>query len=414
MSQPSATDTEFRPRIAHAFETIPSVSPLPGARRALAGFFLSGILICFLSAILLSWEHHLSTQYGFVGLYYLALALGLLISRRWPSNLLERRGPRWTLAQGCLLAGLSFLYLGFVSPPMVAWWRLPGLMLLGFSIGVIHMAIFFAIAPLYRQDPAATVNLAGILFGLGCFAVAGGISYSYGLASAPQLQEWIAVVPAVFGWIYWRTPFPAEPVPHQPPMRIRGRMRSLGAKLLGLLILLQMGNEWVVAGWLGLFLSQRLGVSPASALWVLALYWLTLLVARVAVQWVLPRLSHPKLLLGAVLGSIFGCLVLTSTNNLFGAITGAIVLAITFAPVFPLMVERIGFRFPHLSPGFYRQGMALALAGGLLAPAAAGWVASVWGIGAVMLWPMIGSVIVALLVVLLSLDARLAANAAPR
>ena len=40
------------------------------ARRALAGFFVSGVLLSFLGAILFSWQHHLTSQYGIVGLYY--------------------------------------------------------------------------------------------------------------------------------------------------------------------------------------------------------------------------------------------------------------------------------------------------------------------------------------------------------
>ena len=31
----------------------------PGARQALAGFFVSGMLLAFLGAILPSWQHHL-------------------------------------------------------------------------------------------------------------------------------------------------------------------------------------------------------------------------------------------------------------------------------------------------------------------------------------------------------------------
>ena len=53
------------------------------------------------------------------------------------------------------------------------------------------------------------------------------------------------------------------------------------AVLLALLLFFQLGNEWALAGWLALFLTQRLGISPAAALLMLALYWLALLVGRV-------------------------------------------------------------------------------------------------------------------------------------
>src|SRR5579884_1277462 len=88
-----------------------------GARRALAGFFLSGVLLSFLGAVLPAWQHHLSSAYGTVGLYFAGLLGGLLASVSAAPRLLERRGIGWTLALGCAIAGCAFLFLAFVSPP---------------------------------------------------------------------------------------------------------------------------------------------------------------------------------------------------------------------------------------------------------------------------------------------------------
>ena len=77
-------------------------------------------------------------------------------------------------------------------------------------------------------------------------------------------------------------------------------MRSPGAVLFSLLLFFQFGNEWAVAGWLPLFLIQRLGISPATSLLMLALYWLALLVGRVVAQWILPRVRHARLLVWSV------------------------------------------------------------------------------------------------------------------
>ena len=113
----------------------------------------------------------------------------------------------------------AFLYLAFVSPPFSPWWRVAGMAIVGFAAGLLHTAIFHAISPMYRHDPAATVNLAGILFGSGCFTLAILISGTFYLYTAAAVQVWIAVIPALFGWMYWKTPFPAEPAPQSPPPR---------------------------------------------------------------------------------------------------------------------------------------------------------------------------------------------------
>jgi|SRR5579863_2797060 len=380
----------------------------PGTRRALAGFFVSGVLLSFLGAILPAWQYHISSEYGIVGLYFLGLIVGLLASVTAAPRLLERKGVGWTLAFACAAAGCGFLYLAFVSPPVSAWWRVAGMALLGFAAGLLHTAMFQAISPMYRHDPAATVNLAGILFGLGCLTVAVLISGAFYAYTAAALQAWIAVIPAAFGWMYLKTPFPPRPVPHHPAAReIFSELRSPAAVLLALLLFFQLGNEWAVAGWLALFLTQRLGISPASSLLMLALYWLALLIGRVVAQWILPKVRHSRLLVASAAGSILGCLILLATDNRFGAVSGILLLGAAFAPIYPLLVEKIGHRFPYFHPGFYNGIFSFAIAGGLLAPGTLGYFASQWGVGMVMGLPLAGSIVVFTLLLLIGLEARL-------
>src|SRR5437868_12507853 len=227
------------PEPAATVPAAPAGDPLgsSSARRALAGFFISGVLLSFLGTILFFWQHHLTSQYGIVGLYYAGLIGGLVGSAKIASSLLKRKGIGWTLALACGLAGAAFLYLAFVSPPFSPWWRVGGMAVVGFAAGLLHTAIFHAISPMYRHDPAATVNLAGILFGLGCFSLAILISGTFYLYTAAAVQVWIAVIPAVFGWMYWRTPFPA-PANLQPtaPAPALLDLQSIGAVLLSLLL----------------------------------------------------------------------------------------------------------------------------------------------------------------------------------
>lgn len=385
---------------------------ISGSRRALAGFYVSGILLGFLGTILLSWQHHISGNYGVISLYFLGLIGGLLASVWVSPRMLETKGENWTLAFACALAGTAFVYLGFVSPPYVYWWRVAGMAMIGTAAGILHTAIFHAISPMYRHNPAATVNLAGMLFGLGCLTDAVLISGAYYLYSVPVLQVWMAVLPAMFGWIFWKSSFSPQPVPMQPPAgALFSALKDPGAVLLSLLLFFQLGNEWSVAGWLALFLSQRLGVAPTTALEFLALYWLALLIGRVAAQWVLPRVRHSRLLVGCVIASMFGGLVLSATNNQFGAISGILMLGGSFAPIYPLVVEKIGVSFPYYHPGCYNGLFSIALAAGLLAPCLLGLAAEQWGVGVVMTLPMFGSAIVFLLLGLMWLEARLSAHA---
>lgn len=381
-----------------------------GARKALTGFFVSGLLLAFLGAILPSWGHHLSSEYSTIGWYFVGVIVGIVGSVWVSPRLLEQKGIGWTLAFACGMASAALLFLAFVSPPHSPWWRVLGLALIGFAAGVLHTAILHAISPIYRHDPAATINVARILFGLGCLTVALLVSGAYYIYTAPAIQTWIAAIPALFGWFFVRSRFASGPVPHAPsPGEFLAELRSPGAVLFSLLLFFQFGNEWAIAGWLPLFLSQRLGISPAASLEMLALYWAALLVGRVAAQWVLPRVSHARLLLGSVVAAMFGCIMLLSTDNDFGAISGILLVGGAFAPIYPLVVEKIGSRFPNYHPGFYNGIFSFAIAGGMLAPCTLGYFASYWGVRVVMGLPLLGSAVVFVLLMLISLEARLTA-----
>jgi len=383
----------------------------PGARKALAGFFVSGFLLAFLGAILPSWGHHLLSDYWMVGLYFVALIVGLGAAVRVATPLLQRQGIGGTLAISCAGASLSLLILAFFSPPFNAWWRLPGIVLLGCAAGVLHTAIFQAISPVYRHDPAATVNLGGALFGLGSFSVALLISRMFYTYTAAAIQIWLALIPGFFGIGYARARFaPCTVTLIRPARALWSELRSPGAVLFSLVLFFQFGNEWAIAGWLPLFLSQRLGLSPSTSILILAMYWLALVVGRIVAQWILPRIRHTRLLAASVLTAVFACVILISTDNQFGAVTGVLLLGAAFAPIYPLVVERIGDRFPDYHPGVYNGIFSFAIAGGLLAPCALGYFAWLFGLRAVMGLPLAGSLIVFVLLVLAWLEARLHAS----
>ncbi len=65
------------------------------------GILVSGILIAFLGAILPSWQHHLSSEYETVGLYFVGLIAGILASVWISPPLIEKKGIGWTLAFAC-------------------------------------------------------------------------------------------------------------------------------------------------------------------------------------------------------------------------------------------------------------------------------------------------------------------------
>jgi fucose permease len=380
----------------------PSRAVLEGvAWRGLAGFFLSGLLFSFVGVILPVWRHHLTEDYVTAGNYFLAMNSGVFAAFAL-ARLLGRRSLSLVLALACGLACAALVSLGLLTANTDTLWRVAGIFVLGCGAGLLNVGVFRAISPLYRHDPVATINLAGAMFGAGCVLMAVLVAGTYYIYTVTSILVLIALLPGFFIPIYARAGFRSDEAGSQPSFQQAFRdFKSPAAVLFALLLFFQFGNEWAIAGWLPLFLIHRLGISPESSLMMLATYGLALLVGRVVVFSILPSVSRSKVLMASVVAAMFGCLILISTDNRFGAVMGILLAGGGFASVYPLVVERIGGRFPYYHPGFFNGIFSFALTGGMLAPWSLGLFTSLWGIRVAMVLPLVGTLMVFILLVLI-------------
>jgi fucose permease len=379
-----------------------------GGGGALAGFFVSGFLLAHLGAIMPAWVYvHDLPGFLAVGNYFLSLAIGIVAAARFARPIMLRRGLSFLLVFGCALSCIALLYLALISPPLSDWWRVAGFLVLGAGAGLLNLALFHAISPGYQADAAGTVNKAGILYGLGCLTATLLVAGTIYIYSVPSILIFMALVPGFFAGVYSRKSYPAPPEGTHPTFRQALQdFRSPGAVLFALLLFVQFGSEWSIAGWLPIFLHDRVGLSPYSSLMILALFWVFLITGRLVAVALLPRLRHGRLLMGSTLSAIFGCFALVFTDNVFGAAVGACFVGAGFASIYPLVAEAIGRRFPYYHPGFFNGIFSFALVGGLVAPATLGYAASRWGVGVVMGIPLIGTFLVMALLPLIWLESK--------
>lgn len=394
--------------VAHVAGVKAAMAPAPSAGKALAGFLLSGFLFALLGAILPAWGYYRDPpEFITIGNCFLSLAVGVIAAHQLSAAILARKSLRFLLVFACGLGCAGLLSLALATPPAHWLWRMPGLAALGLAVGLLNAGLFQAIAASYSREPVRAVALGGVYYGLGCLAVTllvAGTFYAY---TVPIILILMALAPGLFALLYARAAVARKAPVVQADMRQVFRdFRSLGAVLFALLLFFQFGNEWSIAGWLPVFLVRRLGISPPASLGLLALYWTALLVGRVAAVAILPKMAHGRLLGASVLAALFGCLLLTLTNNQFGAGAGVLLLGAGFASIYPLVAEKIGGRFPYYHPVFFSGIFSFALFGGLLAPATLGYAAAIWGIGVVMALPLLGTCMVSALVGLIWLESK--------
>ena len=361
-----------------------------------------------MGAILPAWGYHLRFEFAAIGYYFLCVAVGVLLSVELSRRLLPRKGVAFVLILACWLASGALLLLAFAPPPFPALWRMGTLTVVGMALGLLNSAIFQAISTIYQHDPASTLNLGGIVFGSGCLLITVLVAGTFNTYSVTVILTLVALAPASFAVLYARTAFPPSVIPPQPSWKQALRdFRSFGAISLALLLFFQFGNEWSIAGWLPIFLIHRLGLSPGAALNLLALYWAALLLGRIGALAILRRVSHGRVLMGSAASAMFGCMLLFSTNNQFGATTGILLVGGGFATIYPLVAEKIGHRFTYYHPGLFNGIFSIAMVGAMMAPWLLGYLAGIWGVGVVMVAPMIGTVMVFALVLLIWLEAKI-------
>lgn len=399
MSEPTTPALSAGPVFAHRAAS---------ARTALSVFFLSGLLMCFPGAILPSWGHHISEDFLTIGAYFLALGAGLVASVRVSAILLQKKDVRFVVVAACALASASLFYLAAVSPPVEWPWRAFGMFTVGLAAGMLNRSAFQSLSLTWERDAASTVNLAGIAFGLGSLLMALFLSSTFYVYTGRSSLILAALLPGFAAGIFARRHF-AAPVPHHHTTvaDMWRDFRSPAAILFSLLLFFQFGNEWTVAGWLTVFAVHRAGVAPDDALQMLALFWTALLLGRVGTQALLKSLGHGKLLISSAALAMLGCLLLMGTDNSGGAWVGVLLLGIGSALIYPLVVEKIGHRFPDYHPGFFNGIFSLAVAGGLLAPVTVALGSHLWGVWVVMALPVAGTIMVFLLTLAIWLEARL-------
>jgi len=361
-----------------------------------------------------AWGYHVSGEFGWASLYFLGFGAGMGCATWLGPAILRRRGAGFlaTLAMG--VASLALLVLAAASPPTILAWRVAGVACLGAGAGLLLTALACGIVPAYSLDPAGTLNLMGSSLVLGSAVLCLLVSGTFYVYTVPSILIFLALIPGflTLRWIAHPQSWVIDPCFLQPAVEqeVVENFRIPAAILSALVLFFQAGNEWTLGGWLPVYLIQKLGMSPASALLLLALYWVSLLAGRGVAQFFLHRFPHGWLLRASVGTALLGTLALARTRHPAGAAVALLFVGGGFACVYPLMLEKVGRRFPWPHLTLFRAVFALSVLGAALGPASLGWMAAFWGIKVLPIIPVGGMLVVALLLLALHVEARLSGN----
>jgi len=388
---------------------LPRVSARPW--QILCGLVVSGFLLALPGGLLPLWGFHIRPDFGTAGNFFLVLGLGVVGGGALAQRLARNTSLERLLAAGYFAAAAALLLLAVAAPPAQTWYQSAALFAGGFAAGIMNTAVLEAVSPSYETSPATITLTAGIFFGAGSVLAALLLAQSFGDSGAERLLALTAVVPAMAGIGAGRLHIDTvRAVPEVSLTQSMEDLRSPLAILFALLLFFQFGNEWSIAGWLPVLLIDRLGLSPSTAVTLLALYWAALMAGRIIAAKLLRLVRHGKLLGVSAFCALFGCTALLAAGSRFGVVVGILLTGAGFSAIYPLVAERIASRFSYYHPGYFNGIFTFALTGGILAPFALGHLAAETGLKAIPLAVMMGSCAVFGLVLLIWLGHKVSGH----
>jgi MFS transporter, FHS family, glucose/mannose:H+ symporter len=355
----------------------------PSSRRALfacacLGMLAFGIVLTTLGAVLPSVIVRFGIDKAAAGALFLLMTFGILAGSLVFGPIVDRHGYR-----GMLAAATAFIIVGLEG---IAFARGLGelraaVVIIGLGGGVINGGANALVADISTAGKGANLNLLGVFFGIGAMGVPfvlGALSGAFSHAAVLAAVGALVIVPFV---VIARTHFPAPKQAQGFPIAAAGRLfREPLLLLMGLMLFLESGIEITVGGWTSTFVKEELAVPERSALFLLSLYWMGMMLARLALGAILRRVSPFRVLYSCITIALIGTALLLSTERVAVAAIGVFLVGAGLAATFPTVLGFIGDRYAALSGTAFSLAIAMALVGGMLLPYVAGVLGGRYGL----------------------------------
>jgi LmbE family N-acetylglucosaminyl deacetylase/fucose permease len=368
----------------------------PGETAAFGGMFLFGIVMALLGAVLPVVSTGLGLDLAAVGNLFLAMNAAILVCSFVLGPVLDRFGFRGVLSLGPLLIALG---LALVAGAQGQSRLFGAVVLLGMGGSALNSATNTLVADLHAdpQEKAAALNRLGVFFGFGALLLPfliGSTLETLGLGAILLGAATLSVMIAAFSAA---VRFPPGKQAGFDPREALPVLRHPLVLVLGALLFFQSGNEFLLGGYLTLFLTRDLGASFGAASYVLAAYWAALMIARTLLGRVLARVPASRLV-PVLAASSAAAVALAAVAPTFAlAATAMIAAGLALAGIFPTVLGIAGGRLPSRSGTVFGVLFTIALCGGMTIPWLAGHIAARAGLRAVLVLGALGFVAVMLL-----------------
>ena len=334
---------------------------------ACVAVLIFGIVLTMLGAVLPSIIERFGIDKAAAGTLFPLLSFGVLAGSLVFGPLVDRYGYRWPLLAAGTVIALALEGIAFA--PSMGVLRAT-VFFIGFGGGVINGAANALVADISAEgERGVAISVVGIFFGLGAMGVPFVLSvllddFSYTAIVATVGAAVVAAL-AFIGVTRYPAPKQAQGFPIAEGIRL---LRDPVLLLFGLVLFLESGVELTVGGWTTTFFSEELGLAGERALVFLSLYWLGMMLARIALVPILRRRRPVPVLLACIGVAVVGAFLMIGSRGVTFAAAGVFLLGVGFSATFPVILGLVGDRYAHLSGTAYSVMFAMALTGGMTLP----------------------------------------------
>jgi fucose permease len=357
-----------------------------------------GIVLTTLGAVLPSLVERFGIDKSAAGALFVLMSFGILVGSVFFGPIVDLRGYKRVLVVAAAFIALGLA--GIAYAPTLAWLRV-AIVLVGLGGGVINGGTNALVADVSAGERSAGLSLLGVFFGVGAVGVPFVLALLLGSFSYSTLIAAVAVLMLVPLVVTAAARFPAPKQAQGFPLADAGRLiRDPVLLLMGMMLFLESGMEITVGGWTATYFQEELGLGGQRALVFLSLYWLGMMLVRLALGWLLRRASPARVLLGCLGIALVGAFLLLGTESVAAAGAGVFLLGCGFAATYPVVLGFVGDRYEQLSGTAFSVVIVIALAGGMLLPYATGALGAVYGLrGSFLIIPTALVLLAALLLV---------------
>ena len=346
-------------------------------------FFCLGVSLAVIGPVLPQLSQQSGASLVEVGAVFSMLFLGALIAQVAAGPISDRFGQRSVLFWGSLMLGAGMLVFTF-SPNL--WMLLLFAFLGGLGHGAVDLSANVMIARVFERRSVAALNLLNFFYGLGAFAGPALVGLAIGAWKnglyVPAVNGILFIVLAPF---ILKLNIPESAVSNNSSSLNNGAIiyRQPLLWMLGLLLLVYVGVENGLGGWISTYMTETTRLSIDTAALVSSAFWMALTLGRLINAYLGMRLSPEKILFICLGTSFAGGLIFAfSTGNQWLSITAILLAGLGFGAIYPTVIAIVNTTFRQHAGKAASLAAAMGSIGGMILPWAQGFILDRYGASA--------------------------------